>query len=169
MKRCFFFTGSHLYLYNNTKTKVLIVECTRMRLTKHFFPFSQTVNLKAICFDVLIIFVLSTTAIAQNTTVMSKPAKYEEQPDGALVEGKPKYSNKLWLVFSDRDNNTVYNSPSYEAAVAGTVGYMDKFYVTGESGDYLQLYKWKDEMGIYIRSPDGTTQLNPMTPVPIYK
>lgn len=116
--------------------------------------------MRTICKAFFILLLLSTTCTAQVATIMMKPANYE-QPDGDIEEGKSKSSRNLWLAFSDRDNNNAYQSPSEGSAVLSTVNYMDKFYVTGESGNFLELYKWKDDPDLKIKGSKGATQLNP--------
>ena len=106
--------------------------------------------------------VFSAASIAQVAIVMPKPLKYEREPDGDLEVKVKDWSRMLWVVFSDRDNNDAYESAAEGAAVLNTVGYMDKFYVTKESGDFLELYKWKGETGMTIPgATKGTTQINP--------
>ena len=94
-------------------------------------------------------------------TLMSMPAKYHESPDGDLLEGRTKSSRYFWTVFSDRDDNGAYDIPSDNGTPISTVSFMEKFYVTGESGDFLELYKWSDDAGLKIQGAGGKTQLNP--------
>ncbi len=94
-------------------------------------------------------------------TLLSMPAKYHESPDGDLVDGRTKSSRYFWTVFSDRDDNGAYDIPSDNGTPISTVSFMEKFYVTGESGDFLEVYRWSDDAGLKIQGAGGKTQLNP--------
>ncbi|MGB0931877.1 MAG: type VI secretion system protein TssR domain-containing protein, partial [Chitinophagales bacterium] len=49
-------------------------------------------------------------------------------------------SSALWFVASDRDNNTTYQQPNGTERMQ-VIHFLDKFYVVGESGEYLRLVK----------------------------
>lgn len=110
----------------------------------------------------IVFFLLQVSSImAQDVpTLMTMPTKYIESPDGDLLsEGdKSKKSNQTWIVFSDRDDNKAYSNPSIATPIS-TVNFLDKFYVTGESGEFLEVYKWAD--GIKMEGAGKRLQLNP--------
>jgi len=109
---------------------------------------------------VVVIFALPIISVAQNIpTLMNLPAKYAEGPDGdVLDDSKKDKSTQMWIVFSDRDDNNTYDKPAQGAAI-NTVNFLDKFYVTDESGDFLEVYKWAE--GIKLQSGEKKVQLNP--------
>lgn len=110
---------------------------------------------------ILFFFLLvSDFCIAQSApTLIRQPKKYFENPDGDInSKDEIKRASTYWIAFSDRDNNQAFDNPSPGNAI-NTVNFMDKFFVTGEADDYLELWKWAD--GIKIQGDGGKTQINP--------
>ena len=81
----------------------------------------------------------------QNVYIMYQPVKYAEAPDGdILADSKSAKTGPIyWVVCSDRTGNPIYNTADASSPI-GTAGFMDKYYVTNERGDYLELYKYED-------------------------
>jgi len=104
----------------------------------------------------LSIFLIQNVSNAQGIpNIMTMPKTYYENPDGDFVDSKARgeKTNFYWVVYSDRDDNKVYDAP--DGRVISTVNFLDKFYVTNESAGYLELYNWAE--GIKMEK----NQLNP--------
>ncbi|MEO7768003.1 MAG: type VI secretion system protein TssR domain-containing protein, partial [Ferruginibacter sp.] len=93
-------------------------------------------------------------------TLMFTPNKYFESPDGDVLENsKLDKSTSFWIVSSDRSDNKAFDTPDSLSASINTVGFMDKFYVTNETNDYLELYKYDEN--IRMEGAGKKNKLNP--------
>ena len=61
----------------------------------------------------------------------------EEQ--GKLYNNTGNKTNEAWIVFSDRDNNPVYNTPDMGSTTGQELSFRDLFYVTDEKTDWIQI------------------------------
>lgn len=87
----------------------------------------------------------SVGAFGQSAKAINKPVEYT-RPDGKLLEShesKIPKKGDLWTVFSDRNDNTVYDSPN-GTNETGKINFGEMFYVTGVKGEYLELYNMVD-------------------------
>lgn len=93
-------------------------------------------------------------------TLMYTPNKYFESPDGDILQNsRIDGSSSFWVVSSDRSGNKAFNVPDNSTEPINTVGFMDKFYVTDENDDYLELYKFDE----FVRM-DGAGKKNKLNP-----
>lgn len=98
-----------------------------------------------IVFSLIFIF-CSLFAFSQKVKVLSKPVEYL-RPSGEVLKNHesriPRKGGIQWSVFSDRDNNTVYESAN-KANPIGSIGFGEIYYVTdieeSPEGDWLELY-----------------------------
>lgn len=93
-------------------------------------------------------------------TVFWTPKKYWDAPDGQILENSKKVDveEKLWIVFSDRNDNKVYENPG-DLSPVKTAAFLQPFYVTGETDEYLELYKYDPD--IRLDNKGKRNQLNP--------
>jgi hypothetical protein len=101
--------------------------------------------------------------VAQNDPViMNCPVRYMDSPDGELIPPgtDPAPSKYFWVVYSDRDGNAAYDLPTETGQIRMKVNFSEPFYVTGESGDFLELYRWSDDADLKIKGSNGETLLN---------
>ncbi len=78
--------------------------------------------------------------------VLGIPKQYALSPDGSILKDSKDADDKiLWVVCSDRSNNNTYSTSSTKK-VMKVMQYLEKFYVTDESGDFLRLYKYADDI-----------------------
>jgi hypothetical protein len=73
------------------------------------------------------------------------PARYRfflEQGDGTKSKEVP------WLVFSDRENNPVYDRP--DGTIVKEIGFKEHFFVVSERGDWIEIAKSKVNNGLKI-------------------
>lgn len=103
----------------------------------------------------------SFVAFSQNSiTLLNLPLKYFTSPDGEILKKSQKEkSSQYWIVFSDRADNKVYESPDESKAAISTANFLDKFYVTDETDEYLELYKWEE--GIKLDNVKKRNELDP--------
>lgn len=105
---------------------------------------------------IILLFLLQSVTYAQGiVTVMTMPKTYFGNPNGDFVESKARdeKTNFYWVVYSDRDDNKVYDEPN--GRVINSVNFLDRFFVTNESAGYLELYNWAEKIII------EKNQLNP--------
>ncbi len=79
-----------------------------------------------------------------NKKILQMPVKYI-QPTGIVVAHKAKKlpasgPKNDWMVYSDRANNPTYETPN-GAKTGKLIQFMERFYVIGETNDYVQLIK----------------------------
>ena len=86
---------------------------------------------------ILALILLSQTVISQQ--ILNLPIKWQ-RPGWFKTTDTTSNTNKVWVVFSDRNNNPTYDN-SRSKTVKKTMSYMDQFYVTAVEGSYLHIYK----------------------------
>ncbi|MCW3092363.1 MAG: hypothetical protein JWP81_3432 [Ferruginibacter sp.] len=114
------------------------------------------------CFRLLLTVLLIQLASFGQTppTLMYTPNKYFESPDGDILENsKLDKSTSFWIVSSDRSDNKAYDTPDNLGSAINTVEFMDKFYVTNETGDYLELYRYDE-----LARMEGAGKKNKLNP-----
>jgi hypothetical protein len=89
------------------------------------------------CTAILALFLLSQTVFSQQ--ILNLPLKWQK-PRWTNTIDTTSNTNKVWIVFSDRNNNPTYES-SKSKTVKKTVNYMEQFYVTYNDGTYLHIFK----------------------------
>ncbi len=63
------------------------------------------------------------------------------------------YSQRIWIVRSDRQNNPTYENPSENGSVKRRLEYLDWFYVIGHDREWIQLARPRDSYeldGLYL-------------------
>lgn len=95
--------------------------------------------------QLIALFLLVSAANLQAQTPILRLTNDKTRPtDGDIDYESPIGGDKgrLWVVYSDRDNNQTYTEPDEEsAAVKRTLNYLEWCYVIGEQGGYLHLAK----------------------------
>ncbi len=90
---------------------------------------------------------LSFAALGQSNVarIWGVPKKYWTNPDGSILANSREDAVKeaFWIVFSDRDGNTSF-ADNAGVTPLKKIAFLQRFYVTGESGNYLHLYKWAE-------------------------
>ncbi|MEO0583038.1 MAG: type VI secretion system protein TssR domain-containing protein [Bacteroidota bacterium] len=69
-------------------------------------------------------------------------------PDGVVVDDKaqkaPNSSKNLWVVFSDRDDNLTFETPSSNKSFK-KIQFLDKFFVVDQEGEYVRIVRYEPE------------------------
>ncbi len=86
---------------------------------------------------ILAIFLFSQSVFSQQ--IKNLPIKWQK-PGWFKTLDTTSNTNRVWVVFSDRDNNPTYDN-ARSKVVKKTMSYMDQFYVTAEEGNYVHIYK----------------------------
>lgn len=81
--------------------------------------------------------------------VLGKPANYERPVDyfdnpanykNYLTKTSPKSKSNAWLVYSDRDNNSIYDKPN-GTATPQTMAFRESFFVVSEKDEWIKIIK----------------------------
>jgi hypothetical protein len=105
-------------------------------------------NLK-ISFFAIFVLLLANSMFAQKpvkgTRILDRPVRYVDGPDGTYEAPSPEKKGRkavLYIVYSDRDNNTTYESPKSGAKVKETIGFMQPFFVVEDAEDYVHIVEF---------------------------
>lgn len=94
-----------------------------------------------------LVFTLSSyTSVSQQiiNKVKEIPEKYRSPNERTDYEQSSSVlSGTVWIVFSDRENNQTFTEPG-GTTVKKTLSFLEKFYVIGETNEYLQIIKITD-------------------------
>jgi hypothetical protein len=103
-------------------------------------------KLKSVVLLSIIGFVISFASNAAGPKVYGTPKQYFYAPDGSVLKESKDVEEKIfWVVFSDRSDNSTFETASAKK-IKKVMQYLEKFYVTDESGDYLHLFKYADNV-----------------------
>ncbi len=101
------------------------------------------------CFFVALLLNMGPTGLFGQKKVLGKPELFQHPVD--YFSSAPSYEKFIrigttikdkenaWAVFSDRDNNPVYQKPTTASKVTATLGFRDHCYVINEEDDWIEI------------------------------
>ena len=88
-----------------------------------------------LCLILCAIYAQAQTPILRLTNDKTRPIDGNIDYDALIGNNK----GRLWIVYSDRSNNSTYTEPDENANIKQSINYLDWFYVIAEKGSYLHL------------------------------
>ena len=75
------------------------------------------------------------------------PRKFSIITNELDVKSDDNYSQELWIVYSDRNNNKIYLEPNINSKVVAKANFLDAFYVANQNDDFILAVKGKLKKG----------------------
>jgi hypothetical protein len=90
-------------------------------------------------------FINPSAAYSQKIKAVKKLPVIYEFPVESMQAFTGSSVEKPWIVYSDRNNNVTYTTSKMTTTLK-TIGFMERFYVTGEKGDLLEIIKYVPDL-----------------------
>ncbi len=68
---------------------------------------------------------------------LNMPRKFTIITNELDTKADKNYSQELWIVYSDRKDNAIYQNPDLNSPILGKVGFLDAFYVAAQTDDFV--------------------------------
>ncbi len=78
---------------------------------------------------------------------LNMPRKFSIITNELDVKSDDNYSQELWIVYSDRNNNKIYLEPNINSKVVAKANFLDAFYVANQNDDFILAVKGKLKKG----------------------